>query len=59
MVTKKKNLRPKTKSSISQWLYLFPQCSLLWVSDMTSKQKVLIYTTQRQTLFHYFEKQNN
>jgi len=27
-------LKSKRKSNIFHWLYLFPWCSLLWVSDI-------------------------
>jgi len=27
-------LRSKTKPNIFQWFYLFPYCSLLWLSDI-------------------------
>jgi len=36
-------LKSKIKSNIFHWFYLFPCCSLLWVSDIQPKS--LIYTT--------------
>jgi len=30
----KKQLKSKMKSNILHWFYLFPYCSLLWVSDI-------------------------
>jgi len=50
------------KSNIFHWFYLFPYCSLLWVSDIEPKSLNLRNTHQksnRQTLFLYSGKQNN
>jgi len=34
---KEKKLQSKIKFHIFHWFYLFPQCSLLWVSDIKPK----------------------
>jgi len=36
-------LKSEIKSNIFHWFYLFPYCSLLWLSDILPKS--LIYTT--------------
>jgi len=33
-IEKEKYLKSKIKSNIFHWFYLFPCCSLLWVSDI-------------------------
>jgi len=55
-------LKCKFKFNIFHWFYLFPYCSLLWVSDIQPKSFNLHNTHQksnRQTLFLYSEKQIN
>jgi len=55
-------LMSKTKSNIFQWLYLFPYCSFLCVSDIWPKSFNLHNThpkSNHQTLFLYSEKQNH
>jgi len=46
-------LNSKIKSNIFHWFYLFPYCSLLWVSDFQPKSFNLHNTYQKSNRQFY------